>query len=122
MLFDVPFGVCWACLATLVPVWASLLELVVVFLCFFLLKVWFCRFDATLERKCYICSPGSQVGGPGVQKSYRKPALATFWEPWRRSSAKRSVGVMEPGGNGRESAQNWIKAEGKVYLSDNEYD
>ena len=32
VLFEVTFGVCWACLATLGPVWASLLELVVVFL------------------------------------------------------------------------------------------
>ena len=49
VLFDVTFGVCWACLATLGRVWASLLELVVVFVCDFRQKVWFCRFDASLE-------------------------------------------------------------------------
>ena len=48
-LFDITFGVCWACLATLGPVWASLLELVVVFVCDFHQKVWFCRFDASFE-------------------------------------------------------------------------
>ena len=78
ILFDVTFGVCWACLATLRPVWASLLELVVGCCLIFSKK---CRSADSMplsSRSAIFSGSGVQVGAAGAQKAYGRPALATF--------------------------------------------
>ena len=77
VLLGVTFGVCWACLATLGPVWASLLEFMVGFCVIFSEK---CRSADSLplsSRSAIFAGPGVQVGTAGAQKSYRRAALAT---------------------------------------------
>ena len=77
MLLETTFGVCWACLATLGPVWASLLELVVVFV-IFAKKCGSADSMPLSSRSAIFAGPGGQVGATGAQKSYRRHALATF--------------------------------------------
>ena len=77
-LFEVTFGVCWACLATLERVWASLFETVVVVLTIFLKK---CGFANSMTLPCGMpcfARPGVQVGGTGTQKAHRRATLVTF--------------------------------------------
>ena len=122
VLFGVTFGVCWACLATLAPVWASLLELVVVCSVIFFKKCGSAESTPLSSRSAIFACPGVQVGAAGAQKSDRRADLATFG----RLGVGRVRGALselwELLANGRTSALNWIKAEGKVSLSDNEYD
>ena len=68
VLFDVTFGVCWACLATLGPVRASLFELVVGFCVIFFKK---CRSAESMplsSRSASFARPGVQVGATRIQK------------------------------------------------------
>ena len=118
----VTFGVCWACLATLGPVWGSLLELVVV--CFVISDKKCGSADSMpfSSRSAIFAGPGSQVEGTGAQKSYRRAALATFGRLGDGRVRAALSELWELLANGRTSAQTRIMSEGKVYLSDNEYD
>ena len=78
VLFEVTFGVCRACFATLGPVRASLLELVVGFGVIFSKK---CRSADSMplsSGSAIFAGFGVQVGAAGAQNAYRRPALATF--------------------------------------------
>ena len=81
--FDVTFGVCWACLATLGPVWVSLLEVVVGF-CMILSKK--CRSADSMplsSRSAIFAGSGVQVGATRLKRYAVEPlwrllgALAT---------------------------------------------
>ncbi len=76
-LFDVTFGVCWACLATLSSVWASLLKLAVVFFRFSLKSAYTDSMPLS-SGSAVFARPSVQVGAAGDQKSCRTAALATF--------------------------------------------
>ena len=78
MLFEVTFGVCWACLALLGAVWASLLQPVVVFLVIFFKKCGSADSMPLSSGSAIFAGLGIQVGTAGAQKSYRRTALATF--------------------------------------------
>ena len=78
ILFDVTFGVCWACLATLGPVWASLLELVVGFCVIFLKSV-------VLQIRCpsrvevlYLQVPASKLEPLGLKSRTVEPLWRLF--------------------------------------------
>ena len=76
--FQVTFGVCWACLATLGAVWASLLELVVDLFVSFFKKCGSADLMPLSSRSAIFAGPGVQVGATGAQKSHRRPPSATF--------------------------------------------
>jgi len=78
VLFDVTFGVCWACLATLGPVCASLLEVVVAFCMIFVKKCGSADSTPLSRRSAIFAGPSVQVGAAGAQKSYCRSALANF--------------------------------------------
>jgi len=65
-------------LATLGAVWASLLQLVAVFLVIFLEKCGSADSMPLSSGSAIFTGPGVQVGTAGVQKSYRRAALGTF--------------------------------------------
>ena len=65
-------------MATFGPVWASLLELVVVFVVIFFKRCGSGDSMPLSSRSAVFAGPGVQVGAAGAQKSYRRAALATF--------------------------------------------
>ena len=78
VLFEVTFGVCWACLATSGSVWASLLEIVVVVLMIFLKKCVLANSRPLSDGMLIFAGPGVQVGATWSQKRRRRATLVTF--------------------------------------------
>ena len=68
VLFEVTFGVRGAGWATLGPVWASLLEIVVVVLMIFLKKCGFANSMPLSDGMPILAGPGVQVGATWSQK------------------------------------------------------
>ena len=106
VLFEITFGVRGAGWATWGPVWASLLEIVVVVLMIFLKKCGFANSMPLSDGMPIFAGPGVQVGGTGAQKSRRRATLVTFG---RLGDGRMRGAVSELWkllGNGRASAQN----------------
>ena len=82
--FDVTFGVCWACLATLGPVWVSLLEVVVGFCVIFLKK---CRSADSMP----VSSRSAIFAGSGVQVGATGPKSHAVERLWRLLGALATV-------------------------------
>ena len=104
-LFEVTFGVCWACLATLERVWASLFETVVVVFMIFLKKCGFANSMPLSDGMPILEGPGVQVGATWSQKSRRRATLVTFG---RLGDGRVRGAVSELWkllGNGRERTQ-----------------
>ena len=121
-LFEVTCGVCWACLATLEPVWVSLFETVVVVLTILWKKCGFANSMPLSNGMPCFARPGVQVGGTGTQKWRREPTLVTFGRLGDGRVRGAVSELWELLGNGRASTQDQVQSEVKVYLSDKTYD
>ena len=106
VLFEVTFGVRGAGWATSGPVWASLLEIVVVVLMIFLKKCGFANSMQVSDGMPIFAGPGVQVGATWSQKSRRKATLVTFerlGEGRVRGAVSELWNLLA---NGRASTQN----------------
>ena len=122
VLFEVTFGVRGAGWATSGPVWASLLEIVVVVLMIFLKKCGFVNSTPLLNGMPIFACPGVQVGATWSQKSRRRATLVTFGRLGDGRVRGAVSELWELLGNGRDPTQTQVQAEVKVYLSDKTYD